>query len=123
MFYFGWVRTHLRVVFGDVFGLFWVLSWISEKRNKNHQNLEICGVLCLSVRTPCSGEGPLRGVGFPRSGVAEKRNGPGRSLRRSKRLRCSIAVLCRGVATVHSMVFLCFVMFCNSVIPRTCLLD
>ena len=26
MFGFGWVKTHLGVVFGDVYGLFWVFE-------------------------------------------------------------------------------------------------
>ena len=30
MFGFGWVRTHLGVVFGCAFGLCWVFGWISR---------------------------------------------------------------------------------------------
>ena len=36
MFGFGWVRTHLGVVFRDVYGLFWVLEL---EFCKNGQNL------------------------------------------------------------------------------------
>ena len=37
MFGFGWVRTHLRVVFGDAFGLFW--GFLLGKNGRNEQNM------------------------------------------------------------------------------------
>ena len=39
MFGFGWVRTHLRVVFREAFGLFWSFGLISGKNGRNKQNL------------------------------------------------------------------------------------
>ena len=39
MFGFGWVRTHLRVFFGDAFGLFWGFWFDLWKNGLNQQNL------------------------------------------------------------------------------------
>ena len=39
MFGFGWVRTHLEVVFCDAFGLFWGFWLYFWKNGQNHQNL------------------------------------------------------------------------------------
>ena len=39
MFGFGEVRTHLGVVFGEAFGLFWSFGLISRKNERNKQNL------------------------------------------------------------------------------------
>ena len=43
MFGFGWVRTHLGVVFDDAFGLFWVFVWISGKRDEICKSGQILG--------------------------------------------------------------------------------
>ena len=72
MFGFGWVRTHLRVVFGDVFGLFWGF-WLDLWQNGlNQQNLAISGVLSCNVGIPHSSVGPCQGMACPRRGVAER---------------------------------------------------
>ena len=39
MFGFGWVRTHLGVVFGDTFGVFEVFGKISGKMKEMSKNL------------------------------------------------------------------------------------
>ena len=39
MFGFGWIRTHLGVVFGEAFGLFWSFGLISGKNGRDKQNL------------------------------------------------------------------------------------
>ena len=43
MFDFGWIRTHLRVVFGDIYGLFWVqeLDFWKNGRNKQKSGQEV----------------------------------------------------------------------------------
>ena len=93
MFGFGWVRTHLGVVFGDAFGVF---CWISGKRDEISKIWANFGVLRRDVGIPCSNVGPRQGIACPRSGVAERRLFA--TLRRS---------------TVHSIeIFVfCFVLF------------
>ena len=66
--------NHLRVVFGDVFGLFWVFGWISGKMDKISKSGNF-GVLGLSVGIPRSSVGPRQGVACPRRGAAERRLG------------------------------------------------
>ena len=51
MFDFGWVRTHLGVVFDDVFGLFWVISWIFGKGEEIIKNLGIFEVHAAAKRS------------------------------------------------------------------------
>ena len=48
MFGFGWVRTHLGVVFGDVFGLFWFLVEFMEKWKKAVKSEQISGSYATS---------------------------------------------------------------------------
>ena len=82
MFYFGWVKTHLRVVLGDVYGLFWVFEldfW------KNGQMSKIWAFL-----------------GALRRGQAEWEADQASGLLRCS-VRRNVAVLCGGEATVHSM--------------------
>ena len=43
MFGFGWVRTHLGVVFSEAFGLLWVFGWISEKNDEISKSGQISG--------------------------------------------------------------------------------
>ena len=47
MFGFGWVRTHLGVVFGEAFGLFWSFGLISGKRDEIRENL--CVLFCFAI--------------------------------------------------------------------------
>ena len=58
-------------------------------------------------------------MAWPRGGLDKPR------VRRGERLRRNVAVLRCGVATVHSMeIFVfCFILFCFSIAPRTCLSD
>ena len=58
MFGVGWVRTHLGVVFGDAFGLFWgFLVGFLEKGTKS-ANLGSFEVLRHGVRIPRNNIGP-----------------------------------------------------------------
>ena len=85
MFGFGWVRTHLEVVFGDAFGLlwgFWLEFWKNGQNQQVWANFE---VLRHGVRIPRSSIGPRQGVVCPHRGVAKRRLGQASgSLRRSK---------------------------------------
>ena len=93
----GWVRTHLRVVLGDVYGLFWVFELDFWKNGQMSKIWAFSGAL-------------RRGVGTPRRGEAEWEAGQASgSLRRS---HCS----------QHEK-FRCFVSFCLFVAPMTRLLD
>ena len=62
MFGFGWVRTHLGVVFGEAFRLFWSFGLISGKRDKIYKIRANFGVLLRGVGIPRSSVGPRRGV-------------------------------------------------------------
>ena len=71
-----------------------------------------------------------RGVGIPRSSIGPRRGVAERRLvQASGTPRCSRATPRRRPmprrSTIHSMeiVVFCFVLFCSSVAPRTCLLD
>ena len=123
MFGFGWVRTHLGVVFGDAFGLLWGFWLDFWKKGQNQQLWANFEVLRLGVGIPYSSVGPRQGVACPHCGVVEMRHGQASGTLRRKGLHHSIAVLRRNIATVHSMKFFVFVLFCFSVAPRTCLLD
>ena len=52
MFGFGWVRTHLGVVFGDAFGLFWGFWLDLWKCGQNEKNLGNFGSPTLRRRDP-----------------------------------------------------------------------
>ena len=70
MFGFGWVRTHLGVVFGEAFGLFWNLGLIFGKKGRNQQNLAKFRVLRHDVGIPAQQCKPTlrRGMSTPRCG-------------------------------------------------------
>ena len=72
MFGFGWVRTHLGVVFGDAFGVFEVFGCIFGKMDEMSKIWASSGVLRRSVVTLCSSVGPCQGMTFPRHDVVEK---------------------------------------------------
>ena len=72
MFGFGWVRTHLGVVFSDAFELLWGFWLDLWKKGRNQQIWENFGVLCSGVGIPHSSVGPLQGVACPRRSMAEK---------------------------------------------------
>ena len=57
-----WVMNHLRVVFGDAFGLFWGFWSDFWKKGRNQQIWVIFGVLRHGVGIPRSSVGPRRGV-------------------------------------------------------------
>ena len=113
MFGFGWVRTHLGVVFGDAFGLFWG-SWLDFwKKEKNQQNLGNFRGLTPRCKDPHAAV-LVHVAAWPRGGfdklwvrhiIAVLCRGEG--------LHRSVVVLCHGIATIHGMelsVF-CFVLF------------
>ena len=75
MFGFGWVRTHLGVVFGDAFGLFWGFGWIYGKSDEISKIWANFRVLHHDVGIPRSSVGPRQGVACPRHGVAARRLG------------------------------------------------
>ena len=58
MFGFGWVLTHLGVVFGDTFGLFWGFWLDLWKKEQNQQIWVNFGVLRHGVGIPRSSVGP-----------------------------------------------------------------
>ena len=69
MFGFGWVRTHLGVVFGDAFGItLGFLVGFLEKGTKS-ANLGCFGVLRRGVGIPRSNVGPRQGVACPHHDV------------------------------------------------------
>ena len=77
-----------------------------EKGTKS-VNLEIFGVLRHDVGIPCNNISPRQGVACPCCGTVERRLGQALGLLRLSEGLChSIAVLRRGVATVHRYVFL-----------------
>ena len=82
MFELDWVRTHLGVVFGDVFGLFWVISWISERGTKISKNLGKIEGLTSRRRDPS----PQR-RSTPRRGMSTSRRGQEEEFGHS-RVRC-----------------------------------
>ena len=65
MFGFSWVRTHLRVVFGEDFRLFWSFGLIFGKKGGNKQNLGKFGGPMSGLVTLCSSVGPCHGVACP----------------------------------------------------------
>ena len=71
MFGFGWVRTHLGVVFGDAFGVFKVFGWISRKMGEMSKIWASSGVLRHGVVTLCNSVGLRQGGAWPCCGVAE----------------------------------------------------
>ena len=71
MFGFGWVRTHLGVVFNDVFGLFWIFLVRFLEKGTKSANLSNFGVLRHGVGIPRSNIGPRQGVACPRHSAAE----------------------------------------------------
>ena len=52
MFGFGWIRTHLGIVFGDACGLFWGFWLYLCKNGRNQQNLGNFGGPTLRRRDP-----------------------------------------------------------------------
>ena len=70
MFGFGWVRTHLGVVFGDVYGFFWVFELDFWKNGPNEQNLGNCGGPTPRRSDPTQRRRPTprRGMPTPRCG-------------------------------------------------------
>ena len=70
---FGWVRTHLGVVFGDACGLFWGFYWISRKKDEINKIWAHFKVLRHNVEMPRRSVGPRQGVACPRRGMAERR--------------------------------------------------
>ena len=83
-----------------------VFGWISEKIDEISKIWAISGVLRRSLGTLCSSLGPRQGVACPRRGIAKRRLGQASGTPQRR--------------TVHSMKI---IVFCFSVIPRTCLLD
>ena len=104
MFGFGWVRIHLRVVFGDSFGVFEVFGCVFRKIDKMIKKLWAkSGVLCHGIVIPCHSEGPRQGVACPHWGGAERRIWPasGSPQHRNTTPQRSSATPRRS--TVHSM--------------------
>ena len=97
MFDFGWIRTHLRVVFGDIYELFWVqeLNFWKNGRNKQKYGQEV------------GGPSPWR-----------------RPMPRRSRM-ANLAILGFTAAKTLFTTWQCcvFVSFCFSVVLKTCLLD
>ena len=94
MFGFGWVRTHLRVVFGNAFRLFWGFWLDLWKNGRNQQNFGNFRGL-----TPWRKAWHVHAATWLRGGLDKPR------------------------VLFTAWRFLCFVLFCFSVAPSTCLLD
>ena len=89
-----WVMNHLRIVFGDAFGLFWgFFCWIYGKRDEISKSGQFRGPT-PQRRDPMQRRGREGGLDKPR-------------------VRRGIEKLRHSVATVHSMkIFVfCFVLF------------
>ena len=91
------------MMFLDYFGF---LVEFLEKGTKSAKSGQISGSYAVAQGSPWSSVGPPQGVACPRRSVAE------RGLDKP-RVRRSVVVLHRGVATVHSMenFMFCFVLF------------
>ena len=74
MFGFGWVRTHLGVVFYDAFVVFEVFGWISGKMDEMSKTLASSRVLRHGVVTLHSNVGPRQGVACPRRRATPRRS-------------------------------------------------
>ena len=63
-----WVRTHLGVVFGDVFQVFGVFGWVSRKMDQMSKNLGNCKGLTPWHSDPMQRCRPMPRRGMPRRG-------------------------------------------------------
>ena len=109
----------------DYFRGFWFNFW---KKGRNQQIWANFGALHCGEEIPHSNVGP-RGVACPRQGVACPRRGMAEREvwtasgtprhRKAMPRRRSMPQRC----TYTAWKFLCFVLFCYPVIPRTCLLE
>ena len=100
-----WVMNHLRVVFGDVFLLFWVFGWIYGKMDKISKSGQFRGPM-LRRRDPTQ-----QRKSTPRCGMPTSRRGRDGGLDKPQvhrgiaKLRRSLAVLRHGVALFTNMCF------------------